>query len=237
MVKFADSQICRHKQIALYFGESINPCKNRCDNCINPDRDIIDITQEAKKLLSAIYRTKQSFGIHYIIDILRGSKEQRIIKNGHNNLSVYAIGKEYSKPQWLSISDRLLEVDAVVIGEYRVYNITPKGVSILKGEESVTIRQERITLKKASKKKKKMDYFEDYEVEIFDRLRKLRKEIAIKNKVPPYVIFSDKTLKELSIVLPTDKIAMLDIHGVGEVKFQRYGKEFLKLIRKIKGEQ
>jgi len=231
--RFADSQSCRHQQIALYFGEEIKPCQNRCDNCISPDKNIIDITQESRKLLSAIYRTKQSFGIHYIIDILRGSKEQRVIKNGHDKLSVYGIGKEYSKAQWLSISDRLLELGAMVIGEYRVYSITQKGVAILKGEEKVTIREDRIKVKKVSKKKK-IDYSDDYEIEIFDRLRKLRKEIALKNKVPPYVVFSDKTLKELSIALPTDRISMLDIHGVGEVKFQRYGKEFLRLIRDIK---
>jgi len=231
--RFAKSQSCRHQQIATYFGDKITPCKNRCDNCINPDKNIIDITLEAKKLLSAIYRTKQQFGIHYVIDVLRGSKEQRIIKNKHDKLSVYKIGEEYSKSQWLAIADRLLEIEAIKIGEYRVYTITQKGVAILKSQEEVKIREDRLILKEVSKKKKR-DYFENYKIEIFDKLRKLRKEIALKNKVPPYVIFSDKTLKELSIVLPTNRTSMLDIHGVGEIKFQRYGEEFLKLIKRIK---
>jgi ATP-dependent DNA helicase RecQ len=234
MVRFAKSESCRHQQIANYFNDFIEPCKNRCDNCINPPKDIIDITEASQKLLSTIYRTKQSFGIHYIVDILRGSKDKRVIKNGHDSLSVYGVGKEYSKSQWLSIADRLLELGAVRIGDYKVYYITQRGVSILKGKENVDIREDRVTIKKIQKRKR-VDYFDDYEVEIFDRLRELRKEIAIRNKIPPYVVFSDKTLKELSIILPTDKLSMLQVHGIGEIKFQRYGKEFLRLIRKVKG--
>ncbi len=230
--RFSDSESCRHQQIALYFNDSIEPCGNRCDNCINPDRNTIDITEDARKLLSAIYRTKQSFGMHYVIDVIRGSKEQRILTNGHDQLSVYGIGEHYSKPQWLSISDKLLELGAVGIGEYKVYYLTPRGVDILKGGETVTIREERLTIKRA-KEKKKVTYFDNYEAEIFDQLRELRKFIAIENRVPPYVIFSDKTLKELSNVMPTNKAEMLDVHGIGEVKFKRYGEAFLALIKEI----
>ncbi len=230
--RFSDSESCRHQQIALYFNDSIEPCGNRCDNCINPDRNTIDITEDAQKLLSAIYRTKQSFGMHYVIDVIRGSKEQRILTNGHDQLSVYGIGEHYSKPQWLSISDKLLELGAVGIGEYKVYHLTNRGVDILKGGEAITIREERLSIKKA-KEKKKTTYFDDYEVEIFDQLRELRKFIATENRVPPYVIFSDKTLKELSNIMPTNKVEMLDIHGIGEVKFKRYGEAFLALIKEI----
>jgi ATP-dependent DNA helicase RecQ len=230
--RFSDSESCRHQQIAIYFNDSIKACGDRCDNCITPDRNSIDITEDARKLLSAIYRTKQSFGMHYVVDVIRGSKEQRILTNGHDQLSVYGIGEHYSKPQWLSISDKLLELGAVGIGEYKVYHLTDRGVTILKGSEEVTIREERLTVKKA-KEKKKVTYFEDYEVEIFDKLRVLRKEIATQNKIPPYVVFSDKTLKELSNVMPTDKVGMLDIHGIGEVKFERYGEAFIALIEEI----
>ncbi len=232
IARFSDSESCRHQQIANYFNDSINSCGDRCDNCINPDKNSIDITQDARKLLSAIYRTNQSFGMHYVIDVLRGSKEQRILTNHHDQLSVYGIGEHYSKSQWLSISDKLLELGAVSIGEYRVYYLTDRGVKILKGGEEVSIREERLTVKKA-KEKKKVTYFEDYEVEIFDQLRALRKEIATENKIPPYVVFSDKTLKELSNIMPTDKVGMLDIHGIGEVKFERYGEAFIALIEEI----
>ena len=229
--RFANSESCRHQQIATYFHDHIEPCNDKCDNCLNPDQNSVDITQEAQKLLSAIFRTKQAFGIHYVVDILRGSLEQRILTNGHNQLSVYGIGKEYTKTQWLSIADKLLELGAVGIGEYKVYHLTQRGVDILKGEERVTIREERLVVKKA--KKKKVNYFDDYEVEIFDKFRALRKEIATENKVPPYVVFSDKTLKELSNVMPTTKAEMLEVHGIGEVKFERYGQAFLELIEEI----
>jgi len=231
--RFANSESCRHQQIARYFSDTIEACKDKCDNCLTPDKNSIDITKEAQKLLSTIYRTKQSFGINYVIDILRGSKEQRILTNEHHNLSVYGLGKDYSKPQWLTISDRLLELGAIDIGEYRVYYLTTIGVNILKGIEKVSINEERLIVKQVKEKKKKVLYFQDYEVDIFDKLRELRKEIASEKGVPPYVIFSDKTLKELSVVMPTTKIKMLQIHGIGEVKFERYGKLFIKLIEKL----
>jgi len=231
IARFANSESCRHQQVAIYFQDKINACTNRCDNCINPDENQIEITQDAQKLLSAIFRTKQSFGLQYVVDVLRGSKEQRILANGHDALSVYGIGENYSKPQWLSIADKLLELGAIGIGEYRVYHLTERGVSILKGGEEVTIRESRLKVAKA--KKKKVEFFDDYEVEIFDRFRELRKEIATTNKVPPYVVFSDKTLKELSNTMPSSKAEMLEVHGIGEVKFERYGQAFLELIEEI----
>ena len=230
--RFANSESCRHQQVAAYFHDNIDECGDRCDNCINPHKNKIDITEDARKLLSAIFRTKQSFGIQYVVDVLRGSKEQRILTNGHDRLSVYGIGEHYSKPQWLSIADKLLELNALAIGEYKVFHILERGANILKGAEIVTIREERMSVKKA-KTKKKVDYFDDYEVEIFDKLRALRKEIATANKVPPYVVFSDKTLKELSNTMPSNKIEMLEVHGIGTVKFERYGQAFLELIEEI----
>jgi len=229
--RFANSESCRHQQIATYFHDNIKACNDKCDNCINPEQNKLDITTDAQKLLSAIYRTGQSFGMQYVIDVLRGSKEQRILSNAHDQLSVYGIGEEYSKAQWLSIADKLLELGAVGIGEYKVYHLTNRGKEILKGQEEVSIRASRLIVSKA--KKKKVDYFDDYEVETFDRFRALRKEIATNNKVPPYVVFSDKTLKELSNVMPSNKSEMLEVHGIGAVKFERYGHAFLELIKEI----
>lgn len=230
--RFANSDSCRHQQIAHYFHDKIEACRNRCDNCISPDKNLIEITQDARKLLSAIFRTRQSFGLQYVIDVLRGSRDQRILSNGHDQLSVYGIGEHYSKAQWLTIADKLLELHAVGIGEYRVYHLLDRGANILRGSESVSIREERMMVTKVQSKKK-VDYFDDYEVAFFDQLRELRKEIATENRVPPYVIFSDKTLKELSNTMPTTKAEMLAIHGIGEVKFERYGRAFLARIQEI----
>jgi len=229
--RFANSESCRHQQIATYFHDNIPACGDKCDNCINPEQNKVEITTDAQKLLSAIYRTNQGFGMNYVIDVLRGSREQRILANGHDNLSVYGIGEHYSKAQWSSIADKLLELGAIGIGEYRVYHLKERGIEILKGAEEVTIRESRLAVTKV--KKRKVEYFDDYEVETFDKFRALRKEIATANKVPPYVVFSDKTLKELSNIMPTTKDEMLAVHGVGEVKFERYGQAFLELIEEI----
>jgi len=229
--RFANSESCRHQQIATYFHDNIPACGDKCDNCINPEQNKVEITIDAQKLLSAIYRTNQGFGMNYVIDVLRGSREQRILANEHDTLSVYGIGEHFSKAQWLSIADKLLELGAIGIGEYRVYHLKDRGIEILKGNEEVTIRESRLAVTKV--KKKKVEYFDDYEVETFDKFRALRKEIATANKVPPYVVFSDKTLKELSNIMPTTKDEMLTVHGVGAVKFERYGQAFLELIEEI----
>jgi len=233
MVKFATSQICRHQYIANYFDDTIEACGSKCDNCLEPDRNSIDITTYAQKLLSAIYRTGQSFGLHYVIDVLRGSKDQRVLQNRHDSLSVYGIGADLSKIQWLSIGDRLLELEAVTIGEFRVYTLTSFGVEILKGLHKIEINEERLSIKKQKAKAKAKIDTSDYNIEIFEKLRELRLQIAQKESVPPYIVFSDKTLKELSIKQPVTKEEMLQIHGIGEVKFKRYGEAFLKLLNSI----
>jgi len=233
MVKLASSQVCRHKYIANYFDDDIEPCGDKCDNCLEPDRNSIDITTNAQKLLSAIYRTGQSFGLHYVIDVLRGSKEQRVLQNRHDNLSVYGIGADLSKSQWLSIGDRLLELEAVAIGEYRVYTLTNYGIEILKGKHKIDINEDRLSIKKQKAKAKAKIDTSDYNVDIFEKLRELRLEISQKDGIPPYIVFSDKTLKELSVKQPTSKEEMLEVHGIGEVKFERYGEQFLELLAEL----
>ena len=231
MVRFANSEACRHQAIASYFDDTVEACGTRCDNCSMPESSKIDITDAARKLLSAIYRTQQRFGLHYVIDVLRGSREQRILENGHDALSVYGIGETYSKAQWLTISDRLLELGAVTIGEFKVYCLTPSGTEILKGSKKVDLKEERLSIRKAVKKKE--DFSADYDTERFEKLRLLRSEMAQAQGVPPYIIFSDKTLKDMSVKLPQSKEAMLEVHGIGEVKFERYGEQFLTLLQEL----
>ncbi len=232
MVRFANSEACRHQSIAAYFDDSIIPCSSRCDNCLAPESSKVDITDAARKLLSALYRTEQRFGLHYVIDVLRGSSEQRILENGHDQLSVYHIGQEYSKAQWLTIGDRLLELGAVTIGEFKVYQLTALGTEILKGKHSVDLKEERLSVQKTVRKKEL--FSSEYNSVYFDKLRELRTEIAQEQGVPPYIIFSDKTLKDMSVKLPEDKEAMLEVHGIGEVKYERYGEKFLTLVQTLK---
>jgi len=230
MVRFANGESCRHQSIARYFDDTIEACQEKCDNCVMPESAKIDITTAARKLLSAIFRTQQNFGLHYVIDVLRGSKEQRLLENAHDTLSVYGIGEAYSKSQWLTIGDRLLERGAVEIGEFKVYRLTTFGIEVLKGEHSIDLKEERLSIKKAASKKH--DLSEDYNADIFEELRKLRAEIAEENSIPPYIVFSDKTLKDLSVKLPETKEQMLEVHGIGEVKYERYGERFLIFLSK-----
>lgn len=229
MVRFANTENCRHQSIAAYFDDRMEACGDKCDNCTAPESEKIDITTAARMLLSTILRTDQNFGLHYVIDVLKGSKEQRVLQNGHDTLSVYGIGDEYSKSQWLTIGDKLLELNAVEIGEFKVYRLTAFGIEVIKGAYQIELKKERLTVQK-SVTKKKVTYFDDYDVEVYDRLRDLRTQIASEKGIPPYIVFSDKTLKDLSMKIPQDKEAMLEVHGIGEVKFERYGKEFLTLL-------
>ena len=231
IVKFANTQICRHKYIANYFNDTIEMCKNRCDNCLTPNKETIDITIEAQKLLSAIYRTEQNYGLHYVVNILRGSNEQRIIQNRHNQLSVYGIGKDLSKSQWLTIGDRLLEIEAIYYADFKVCKLTKIGIDIIKNRIKVSINEDRLSIKKQKNKLTSQITIDNYNKEIFEKLRELRLEISKKESIPPYIVFSDKTLKQLSTLLPKTKEEMLKIHGIGEIKYQKYGKIFLDYIR------
>jgi len=234
--RFANGEMCRHKSIANYFDDHINDCENRCDNCLCDEHKMLDISTPSKKLLSAIFRTKQNFGLHYVIDVLRGSKDQRVIKNEHDKLSVYGIGMEYSKAQWLTIADRLLELNSIDMGEHKTYYITTYGIEVLKGGHKVELREDRMSVKKQTTSKSQ-DEPTDYDDSIFEKLRKIRARIAIENEIPPYIVFSDRTLKELSVHLPVSKEDFLDIHGIGEVKYERYGKRFLEFIVEHTGSQ
>lgn len=232
MVRFANSENCRHQSVAAYFDDRIDSCGTKCDNCTAPASEKVDITTAARMLLSTILRTEQNFGLHYVIDVLKGSKEQRVLQNGHDTLSVYGIGDEYSKNQWLTIGDKLLELNAVEIGEFKVYKLTNFGVEVIKGAHTIELKKERLTIQKAEDKKK-VTYFDDYNVDMYDKLRDLRTQIATEKGIPPYIVFSDKTLKDLSNKQPQDKVEMLAVHGIGEVKFERYGKSFLKLLTNV----
>jgi len=231
--KFASSQVCRHQLIAEYFDDSASECHTRCDNCLEPDKESVDITQDALKLLSGIYRSGQRFGLHYVVDILLGSVNEKIQLNGHHTLSVYGIGKDKSRRQWLTIGDRLLELKAIRQGEYRVVSLDEYGMQIIKKSLRVTIRKERLEEQKQTSKSSKMTYVSGENQPVFEKLRGLRTEIAKRAGVPPYVVFSDKTLQDMAVKLPQNKAEMLQVGGVGDVKYERYGEEFLALCSSL----
>jgi len=233
MYSYANSSECRHKLIAAYFDDDISTCSDICDNCQKGEVVKVDITEDSMKLLSAIYRCEQKFGLVHVIDVLRGSKAAKILQFNHDKLSVYSIGSEKGKNYWNAVADRLFELDAIEIGEFRAIKIKNNGFKILKKVLHVECDEDKL---KIPDKKAKKVYENAPKDEVFERFRTLRFEISSKQNVPAYIVFSDKTLVEFASVLPQTKEDVLDINGVGEVKYERYGAEFLELSIKIKNE-
>lgn len=227
--KYSTSEICFHQQLAEYFDNELEPCVSRCDNCLNTDSKRQDITKESQMLLSAIYKTSQNFGKNYIVDILRGSKEQKLLANGAEKLSMYGIGTKLSKKEWFIVLERLLELRIVTIGEFSALKLTDDAVKILKSLKEVDIKSSRLDVDKKVKKVKQQEDF-DYDEALFEELRQKRAEIASQKGVPAYIIFGDKTLKHLASEKPHDKASMLEVNGVGEKKFTQFGEEFLSVI-------
>ncbi len=226
MYRFSITTKCRHKYIAKYFGDDIEECGKICDNCLGGEREYRDITIEAQKFLSAILRCGERFGQTYIIDVLRGSRAKRVLDFGHDKLSVFEIGKDLNKEQWGAIVDTLLDIEAIVIdGEFRVLKVTSIGWEVLRKERTVEIDASNLIVEKSYKEYKK----EEVKDEVFEKFRELRSSLAKEAGVPPYIIFSDKTLMEISRKLPLNKEEFLKISGVGEMKLEKYSDSFLSL--------
>ena len=233
MYRFCVSSQCRHKYIAHYFDDKIDDCESVCDNCLGGEREYQEISVEAQKFLSAILRTEQRFGQTHIIEVLRGSRAERILSFGHDKLSVHGIGKELSKEQWGSVVDRLLDMEAIHIeGEFRTLTISPIGSQILKGNTPVHIDKANLMAQK-SYNEYKADIDKD---ETFEQFRGLRNEIAKEEKVPPYIVFSDKSISAMAKKLPKNDKEFLAISGVGEQKLEKYGKRFIALAQSLDSE-
>jgi len=230
MVAFAESGTCRRRALLGYFGETLGDDCGNCDICLNPPEKY-DATEDARKALSCVYRVGQRFGIGHIIEVLRGSKAQRIFDLRHDQLSTYGIGREQGQDHWNHLLRQLihhgyLEQD---IASYSVLKLTEAARPLLRGEMQLTITKPRL---KATKKKKPAAKIVglEYDQELFNLLRGRRKQIADRDGVPPYVVFGDASLAEMAATLPTDDDAFLQINGVGQTKLERYGTEFIDEI-------
>lgn len=230
MVRFASAQTCRHQAIARYFSDTIEPCGQVCDNCKTGPVEERDITTQARQFLSAIVRTHQRFGKSYLIDLLRGSTTQKITLNGHEHLSVFGIGKTHSKKEWLSIVDRLLEMEMLGLGEHFELFLTHEGARLLKGETSLSIAAHRLTPPK-KERPKPLHVNEG----LFEHLRQTRARIATQKGIPAYLVFSDKTLHAMAQTRPQNKEELLEVGGVGEKKYETYGEAFLQAIGSYAG--
>lgn len=231
---------CRRWPLLEYFGEE-HPdegCGN-CDNCISPP-ETWDGTEAARQLLSAVYRTGQRFGAAHVIDVLCGGDTEKIRRNGHDQLSVYAIGSDFSKVEWRSIT-RQLVVRGYLRADPERYGalvLTDACRELLRGEESLPLRKDvKVKLGKGSAGGKKtsggseLRALKTEEQALWDELKACRTRIAQEHDVPPYVIFHDSTLTQMALEKPQSEDELLEISGVGAVKLERYGDEFLKILR------
>ncbi len=229
LVRYAESRICRRKILLNYFGEkySIPNCGN-CDNCLNT-RDMIDGTIIAQKVLSCITRTGERFGMNYVIDVLLGNPTDKILQNRHGEIKTFGVGKEYSKSEWQRFIRELTSLEVITVQQepYPILKLNETSMSVLRGE--------KVLLTKPHAEKilyEKKDEVTGIDKELFESLRRLRKELAVRENIPPYLIFSDATLKELASKKPSDVSELNTITGMGQVKLRRYGIQFLNEIQK-----
>ncbi len=229
--RFCISSKCRHKLIAKYFEDEIEPCESLCDNCIKKDVKTLSVKTQVQKFLSAVYRTGQNFGANHIIDILRASKNKKVLELGHEKLSVYGVGAEFSKTQWHILVDVMLDEEILALNEFKGLKITSYGFEVLKGLHEVEIAKDLLEI--SQKNESKQEILGVYD-EVFEKFRALRHSIANEQKVPAYIVFDDKALREISATLPQNEEEFLRVNGVGVKKLQKYGKEFLALCDEIR---
>ncbi|MHB9941815.1 DNA helicase RecQ [Clostridium sporogenes] len=227
MVDYCYTSKCLRSYILEYFGEE--PLEEKCNNCstCNDNREEKDITLEAQKIFSCVYRMKERFGVNMVADVLRGSKNKKLLSLDLDGLSTYGIMEEFTQKDIVALMNKLIADDYMVTTDdkFPVVRLRAKSYDVLKGKETVAIKVSKI------EKKVKADN------ELLDRLKQLRKAISQEESVPPFMIFPDATLKELSEYMPTKEEDLLKIKGIGERKAEVYGERFIKSITEYMDEK
>jgi ATP-dependent DNA helicase RecQ len=221
---------CRRRALLNYFGEATEGACGNCDICQNPPRTW-DATQAAQKLLSTIYRTGQRFGSGQVIDVLRGKDTAKVNQFGHQKLSTYGIGADVSDQQWRSILRQLIVQNYLLVNDaqYGAIQLAEKARSLLRGEIKLFLREDALSLKPERPKKLPLKV-DASDRELWEALKVCRKQLAEEQGVPPFHIFHDATLMEMMQYRPKDKSELLTINGIGEVKLERFGEEFLEVL-------
>ena len=230
MYNYCTGGVCRHKDILQYFGQDLdkdNCCA--CDMCLGEMDYIDEALITAQKIISCILRLDQRFGGDYTTSVLTGSQDKRIMQNNHDKLSTYALLSDFPKRTVRDWIEQLTGQGYIQkTGQYNVLNVTPKGVAVLKGEE--TPRLLKPAQKSAKVSKAVTDSWEGVDSVLFETLRKLRKTLASQKGVPPFVIFGDAALRDMARKKPSTIEAFLTVRGVGQTKCKKYGKVMLKAI-------
>ena len=235
LVGLAEMPGCRRQALLAYFGELNSPPCGNCDNCLAPPRTE-DGTVIAQKALSAVYRTGQRFGVTYLADILAGKADERVLRNGHDRLSVFGIGKDVPQTTWKGLF-RQLTAAGYLTGDDEGMGtliLTERARPLLRGEERFLMRVTRQAAKTSKRAASVSSKVARENQPLFDALRALRLKLAGAAKLPPYVVAQDRTLIELAEKRPTTTAALHDILGLGASKIARYGSAFLETISHFK---
>jgi ATP-dependent DNA helicase RecQ len=236
-VRFASHNVCRRKQLLSFFGETY-PEQNcgTCDICTGSVQRM-DISTDARIVMSAMARTNERFGILHVIDVVMGADTKRVKELGHDSLKTFGAGRDRDKNHWRFIVNELLAQELIRQDgdRYPVLKLTQKGAAVLTGSEAVFgLRRQEV---KVRERRGKAGDSSKFDTLLFERLRLVRKRLANESGVPPYVIFSDKTLHEMCRHFPMTSSELRRIPGVGDIKLERYGQEFLSEIRTYQGKE
>lgn len=237
--QYADAAICRRKILLSYFGENLEKDCGNCDVCKNPPKQF-DGTVITQKALSAIIRTRERVGMGLLVDILRGSKRKEVISNDYDKIKTYGAGADISQSDWLNLLLQMLNSGLVEIAydQRHVLKVTEAGRAVLFNNRKIqlvkmdSIQKRRAEQGQQPKTEAKRDRVRD---ELFEVLRGIRKQVAVKQGVPPYIVFSDASLEEMAAAKPITELEMRRISGVGEKKWQLYGEIFINAILTFDG--
>jgi ATP-dependent DNA helicase RecQ len=235
VMDYADLRTCRRQHLLSYFGENYaeENCGG-CDQCLKEQTEpaeLFDATIITQKILSAIVRTDSRFGAGYIIDILRGKNTKQIRERNHAGLSVYGIVKDFSDDALREIIKSLMHKNLIekAPGDYPILQLTKYGKEFLKNKGTISLPKPK---KEETENKFKIEDDHDYDENLFEILRELRRKLATELNVPPFVVFSDVSLREMAYYFPATENDFLNINGVGELKLKNFGKTFLAEINK-----
>lgn len=231
MVAMAEAVTCRRRVLLGYFGERLGEDCGNCDVCNNPPQRF-DATVDAQKALSCVYRVGQRFGMRHVIDVLRGADTERVRLLQHADLSTYGIGADKGDQEWSSIIRQLIHHGYLIqdIANYSVLKLTEMARPLLRGESRLELARPRFKSKGGAAKRQRLASQGPYDEALFEELREVRKQLADAEGKPPYIVFGDATLVQMSREKPLTEQDLLLISGVGRHKLEKYGQDFLDAI-------
>jgi len=243
LVRYAQARECRRAPLLGYFGEPVaDAACGMCDNCLTAEQPEAgaaagakaqtDVTEAARMFLRCVAETGQMFGVAHIVDVLRGSRSQKVLRQRHDRLSTYDAGQEFSAKQWRHLAQEFISQGLLTQDmQHGSLRLTPKGDQVLKGEKVYAVLAELQAGVSGPEAER------PYNAVLFEQLRALRRQLADEANLPPFIIFSDRSLVEMATFFPQSPERFTDIDGVGQRKLERYGERFLAVIRACCQEQ